>query len=1506
MATLLQIVCAEGERFSEPLLESGASIERARAAAEQLARDLVLAREARPFRSFTRRRQFIRLALQPLLDLVTSAQTSAGQTSSLPIGVAEELRWFRENARLLSAALQDTAELAKVKRFPHVYTDGGIAVPRIAAIAEAFLTALDYRFDAVAFGAFLESLEETIVLNVGEIWGLVPCLKLQLLQEVASRASKLLEHPDRVYGVADCIRSLHHVGQTVWKDVLEPHIVIDGVLREDPSGAYAGMDFETRDRYWSAIADTAADSYLSEMEVAIEVLSLAREAQRGGETGQPDPRVVERRSHVGYYLMGEGVTLLQRRVGFRPGLGKKIVMLVRRHADGYYLSGIFLVTIAVTAMMLAWTAGFSGMTSRMLLALLVLLLPCSQIAVELVNLLTSWLMPVQILPKLDFSEGIPRDCATVVAVPVLLLNESQVRQMVEHLEILYLGNRDPNLHFALLTDLPDSREPASEDDARIVLCAELITKLNEKYAAQDRGSFLFLHRHRVYNPREGAWMGWERKRGKLLDFARLLRHKYDSFPIKVGDLSLLSGVRFLITLDADTELPRGAAQRMIGTLAHPLNQAVLDSRNIVVSGFGVLQPRLGVSLQSAARSRLANILAGERGLDIYTRAVSDVYQDLYGDAIFTGKGIWEVDTFLRTLDRRFPENALLSHDLIEGAHARTGLTSDIELVDDYPSNYSAFSRRKHRWIRGDWQIAEWLFPRVREASGDRVANPLSVVSRWKIFDNLRRSLIEPAAFLMLIFGWLVLPGSPLRWTIAAIVLMFAPPWFHFVVPVLRSVWKRNLAIARRGIPGLITGNAAAMLRLTFLAHQTLLSLDAITRVLVRQLITHRGLLEWETAAEAELSNGRKTIVDLYLTTIPLVAFIAGMVLWLQQPGLLWAAGPVLLLWACSKPISVWLNQPHHKAQHEISANDWLFLRNIALRTWRYFAEHSNQEHHWLIPDNIQDDPPRIADRTSPTDLGFLLNARQVACEMGYLTVPEFVDLTARTLATMEAVPKFRGHLFNWYSTRTLEPLSPLFISSVDSGNLVAALWSLREGCRERLNRPILPACLLEGFVDHLRILEPKGGPAQPLSRPAERLSDPADWLQYMNAAVDKLPGSSDDAKPDPGNDDDDLHWFSVETRRRYESVALTMRRYCPWLLPEFSSLRNNPALYFESGESETPLERLPAFIDRLLDRLASATCSAPRDEQPAYHNLQVLLGEARQNSIHLIQDVRQIAWRAGQLAADMDFRFLLNRRRNMMSVGFEADTQQLMPACYDLLASEARLAVFVAIAKENISQEAWFLLGRSHGLNDGRPVLLSWTGTMFEYLMPSLWMRTYAETLLARAHVEAVRSQQVYAAGKRTPWGISESAHAKRDEDGNYQYSAFGIPPLALRETNMYSPVVSPYSTLLALPVDAAAALRNLRRMAKEGWLEGYGFCDAADYTPAPRSSRHHPYELVRCWMAHHQGMSMLALANLLHRNVMQRWFHNNPQVQATERLLQEKPVAWIERDALQRKSEAA
>ena len=1484
----VEIICAEAQRFAEPPPEAVAEQDDLRAAAAQFASTLRLSPELRASRFFAQSWDSLKTTLEPLLaEAEARAQVAT-----------DELIWLQENTRLLHRALQETAELAKTLEQVPVVRARGAIVPRSLAVAVGYLATVDYRFDSQAFAAYVDAFQETVVLNVEELWGLVLCLKLALLEEVTARALRLLKDPGGVYGVADCLRSLHYVGQTSWKEVLEPLILVDRLLREDPARAYPAMDFESRERYWNTVASIAAHSALSEMDVALETLVLAREASQT--KNGCNPRLAGRKTHVGYYLVGDGAPVLHRKVGFRPSFREKISTFLRRHPDAYYLSGIHIITLLMMAAALAAIVDSSAISGPLLLAIAALLLPCSQSAVELMNFLTTSLLPVQVLPKLDFSEGIPDDCVTVVAVPALLLSEPQVRRLVEDLEVRYLGNRDRNLHFSLLTDLPDSKaEPDTEDDPLVALCADLITKLNEKYADQGRGSFLLLHRHRVYNPREGVWMGWERKRGKLMDFYKLLRQREDSFPVKVGDLTLLPQVRFVITLDADTELPRGSAQRMIGALAHPLNQAVIDpKRNIVVGGYGILQPRVGVSVQSATSSRLANLYSGQTGIDIYTRAVSDVYQDLYGEGIFTGKGICEVDALLQVLDDRFPDNALLSHDLIEGAYARAGLASDIEVIDDYPSHYSAYNRRKHRWVRGDWQVTEWLLPCVPDATGKRTRNPITLVSRWKILDNLRRSLVEPASFLMLVLGWLVLPGAAWAWTAAAILLMFAPAWLQSMVALLQAVWHRNLAAARSAFSGLFAANISVLLRLIFLAHQTLLSLDAIVRVLVRRLVTRRGLLEWETAAEAELGNGRRTLVDRYLDWTPAMAIAFGLLLWAQRPVALRAAVPILLLWACSKPISMWLNRPPRSGRYEMPAQDRFLLRRIALRTWRYFAEWSNEEHHWLIPDNLQQEPFRVAERTSPTNVGLLLNARQVACELGYITVPEFVDLSARTLATIERLPKYGGHLFNWYHTRTLEPLPPRFVSSADSGNLVAALWSLQQGCLERLQQPLLQESLLEGFLDHVAELGQPGASARaPIAGKSN--SDPAGWLQHLRQAGDSLPAETGVA--DVGVDGDgDLRWFSEQARARLKSVNQAVLLHCPWLLPEFSSLRENPALYLKPGEGEWPLERLPEFIDLATAHLTAALATAPADQHALYRALQALLGEARQNTLRLVHDLRAIAATAGQLAHEMDFQFLYNRWRKLLSVGFDADSQQLHEACYDLLASEARLAVLVAIAKEDIPQETWFLMGRPHAQYGDRPVLLSWTGTMFEYLLPSLWMRTYPQTLLERSRLAAVRYQQAYAARKRIPWGISESAYAKRDDAGNYQYRAFGLPLLALHKDESDALVVSPYSTMLALPIDPEACVRNVRRMSQFGWLGTYGFYEAADFTPAVRPLRRSSYELVRCWMAHHQGMSLLAVGNLFYDSTVQRWFHTNPRVQASELLLQEKPVATVQFERVQ------
>jgi cyclic beta-1,2-glucan glucanotransferase len=1434
--------------------------------------------------TFSQRSRKLEIEFKPIF----AAIDVASETKSLP----EPLRAIRDNLQLIATELRNVPiELKTRKRIAHVRTKTNEVVPRVLAIAEAFLDVTANHFSEAEFIAYCQAFQEVAVLDLPEVLALVPALKLVLLERIAALGRSAVTG-----GLSDsqalevCIQSLRDVTHTPWNDVLEPLVLFDRILGRDPAGAYSAMDFESRSLYREKLSKIAKRSDMSETEVANEALALAEKAHA---RAYHNPRVKLRESHVGYYLVAEGVTELHRQVGFKPHIGQRVQALLRQHPDEFFLPGIAILTFAIITGILLAVTSTSNEPLLSVLCLLILLLPGSQAAIQVMNYLVGALLRAEILPKLDFSEGIPKDCMTMVAVPTLLLNEKQVRGLVDDLEVRFLGNHDPNVHFALLSDLPDSDHPASEDNQLIDLATSLILQLNEQYGAQKMGSFFLFHRHRVYNPREKGWMGWERKRGKLLDLNKLLRAEYDSFPVKVGNLSILPEIRFVVTLDSDTELPRGSAHRMIGTLAHPLNQAIIDpEKNIVVAGYGILQPRVGVSVQSTGRSRLAAIYAGETGFDIYTRAVSDAYQDLYGEGSYTGKGIYEVDTLQQVLNRRFPRNVLLSHDLIEGSYARAGLASDIEVIEDYPSHYSAYNRRKHRWMRGDWQILEWLTSTVPQESGARVPNPISLVSRWKILDNLRRSLVEPATLLLLLFGWLLPGANHLYWTIATVCILFIPSWFELAFGAVRSVVERDAQVAREALHAFYATNVNVFLSLVFLGHQTLLSLDAVVRTLIRRTLTHERLLEWETAAETEM-GARRTPVDRYLDWTPALAVSIGLLLWLFQPSSLIIAAPFLCLWASSKLVALWLNKSPILRDGDVPRRDTLFLRRSALYTWRYFSEFCTEEEHWLIPDNVQEDPLVIAARFSPTNLGFLLNSRQVAVELGYLTVPEMAALTHLTLSTVAAIPKHRGHLLNWYDTRTLEPLNPRFVSSVDSGNLVASLWTLQQGCRDRLNQPLFQPSMVEGFLDHLRVLaERRLLPRKTIARYEESFQG-EDWLlSLLTFPEDILDEGTLSTKSERVPE---VAWFRQQGHARLHNIREMVRLYAPWWLEEFAPLRSDAAMRAKYL-GHVPLRQLPDFIVELQAHLDGAMQSASGENKDLYERLRALLTEARVNAAALIEDLRQAGATAGSMANEMDFRFLLDTRRKLMSVGFDTETGQLQAACYDLLATESRIAVFVAIAKEDIPQDCWFRMGRAQTLDCGRPVMLSWTGTMFEYLMPGIWMRSHSNTLLDRTRIAAVRSQQAYGNKRGVPWGISESAHAKVDDAGNYQYLAFGLPQLSMMRRDSNPLVISPYSTFLALDVDRPAALRNLRRMDALGWFGPYGFYEAADYSNAGGRFGSSRVQVVHTWMVHHQGMSFLSMANVLCGNIVQRWFHSDRRVQATEFVLHEKPAASVRR----------
>src|SRR5580658_264876 len=821
----------------------------------------------------------------------------------LPGEPLDPLLELRQNPRLLRAVIAEIDSIRKrLGHLPRVLRDHENDEPRIVTVADAYLQATGSEWHHEALKIFIDQVQQCDALELDELWALASVLKFLLLEEIIMQANAVIQDPEsHTEAGAELLktrmRSLRDIGYADWFTLIEPLVIYDSLLQQDPANAYLAMDFDSRESYRKRVAEIARHSDCSELEVAQVALALALESREKHRV--EDPRLRARRAHVGYYLIDRGFPQLASRVGFRPRLIDRLRLMVWNNADDFYIGGIQIITVVLIGLILAPLVPTYPIFGGLTLAFLLLLLPATQGAVDLVNNTVTAIFKAYALPKLDFSKGVPQQFTTLVVVPTLLMKEKQVRELFDELEVRYLANQDRNIHFGLLTDLPDSvtRPRQNDTDPLVELAIQLTDELNERYASAGAGSFFLLHRHRIFNARQGVWMGRERKRGKLLGLTKLIKGQFDPFPVKAGNLSALTHAQYVITLDSDTQLPRGTAQTMIGAMAHPLNRAVIDPElRIVTEGYGILQPRVGVSVQSASRSRLASIYSGQTGFDIYTRAISDAYQDLYGEGMFTGKGIYEINALHAVLDRRFPRNSLLSHDLIEGSYARVGLTTDVEVIDDYPSHYSAYTRRKHRWLRGDWQISQWLFSKVPDESGRYVRNPIATISRWKIFDNLRRSLVETSTFALLLAGWLALPGGALYWTAVTLFLMFVPTLVQFVFGVGRAYVTKLPGSMRDAFSGFGQGTFISLLTLVFLPHQTLLALDAIIRSLVRSFITGQRLLEWETAAEAEATASHRTPVDRYLALTPVLTLVIAVLVLLRHPQSMLVALPILILW----------------------------------------------------------------------------------------------------------------------------------------------------------------------------------------------------------------------------------------------------------------------------------------------------------------------------------------------------------------------------------------------------------------------------------------------------------------------------------------------------------------------------------------------------------------------------------------------------------------------------------
>jgi cyclic beta-1,2-glucan synthetase len=1339
-----------------------------------------------------------------------------------------------------------------------------------------FLTALAEQLQDEELA--LSSAQRWIEQRLGQ--SLVDVVRTQHTREAAETVS-----------TSNAFGTLRMLARLDFKEVFEEVSLVEAELRKDPAGTYPASDFETRDRCRRSVERVARYSGVGEQEVARRVLRMAAASQD------------ERTGHVGYYLLSLGLARLEQETKARVPARIRFLRWACRRATPVYIGLITGLTacFAVLSWQLAREAGVHSIPSLIALTLLAAF-PLSELCVQIANALVISLLPPEPLPKLDFREGIPASAATLVVIPMMLTNRDAIHGEIEKLEVRYLANRNENVFYSLFPDFIDATDATAPTDAEFLQIArDGIAALNRQYPlvshtgnrpAGDR--FLLFHRQRVWSESEQRWIGRERKRGKLEELNAFLCGAGNGQILVEGRLPL--PVFYVITLDADTQLPPDAARLMIQTIAHPLNKVLIDpATGIRKQGYTIIQPRVSITLPGATATRFTRIFADASGTDPYCRTVSDAQQDLFLEGIFHGKAVYDVRAFHTILGDRFPVETLLSHDLIEGAHAGVGLASDIQLFEHLPVNYGSFAMRQHRWTRGDWQIARWAFRRVPESSGSPVPNPLSAMNRWRILDNLRRSLVPVAALLLLLLGWFT-RAAPVVWTLVVGVAVAIPA----VTPLLDRAARRLQGAVHRW-----TGAAdelyRAIVMIAFLPHQAWISVDAIVRVFYRRFVSRRNLLEWTTAdrAHAEAHRHRDATQRQLFVIAGLCAPLM-LVLVLEREFL--PTSFFVILWAGSPFLMKWLGQPGRTlARKQLNRDETTFLRTVARETWRFFDDLVGPENNWLPPDNSQLAlRVEVAQRTSPTNIGLWLTAALSARDFGYLTDDEFCARCSSTLQTLLRMERYEGHLLNWYDTRTLEPLNPRYVSTVDSGNLIAALWVLQQGCGDVLRASILGQTGLRGLNDTLSILEDKIGSdpsaivaLNALRRLLRGLKEGHELIGRYRMALGPIQKVRESQRWHVSVTDERSYWASrleaelaawVNVADRYlawmETLASPPDSSLAGISPEAEKLRRRALHHVPSLLSLA--ERPSVLIDTIL---AWRTQPHVRQELKAWlDQLSADYQRARNNAAETVARLRALAANAGAFADAIDMRFLYDEQRKLFGVGYAVGGPREFHSHYDLLASECRLTSLVAVAKGGVPAEHWFSLNRPYVYALRSQTLLSWSGTMFEYLMPVLFTRNFANSLLDHACRDAVQRQMDYGRENSVPWGVSESAWSALDSHHIYQYRAFGVPALALNPGTEDELVVSPYSTLLALQVDPGLATDNLRRLKNLGMQGPMGFYESIDYSR--ESSRRSRGVVIFCYMAHHQGMSLNALNNVLHRDILQRRFHADNRIRSVESLL--------------------
>ncbi len=1430
--------------------------------------------------------------------------------------------WLLENDFIVAEALQtlDGAITSQfLKRLPGLDgpQDGSEGHPRIEIIAGALVRRDRGRLDIDEISLFVEGYQEVHPLRLAELWALPSFLRLILLEELLEG----LTGGEKSFEVGPYILALRTLAAQDWRDVVEALSGVERILRQDPSGVYSRMDFRTRDRYRNQVERLSRKVDDDEEQVARVALDQAR-----SHAGRA------REGHVGYYLLDEGQAAVHEALGNRVPPGGTPARR-RRWAGVVYFGGIGVLAVLLVAGF-AWLAGggaFSGLTGSSMVPVLLALVPAVGVAVALANRMAGQFFVPHALPRLDMREGIPDGFHTVVSVPVLLSSRSDVREFLRTLESNHRANPDPNLTFALVSDFPDSDQERTEEDEEVLTVAiRGVQSLNRRYGRDGHSPFLLLHRGRRWNRIERRWMGWERKRGKLVELGQLLLGRPSSLWVAEGDPRRLERTPFVLTLDADTRLPQDAAARLVGTLAHPLNRAEVGKQGRIIRGYSVLQPRLEPLPEPDGGSIFSRIYGGVQGLDLYSRAAFDVYQDLFDVGIFAGKGIFDVKAFDASLAGRTPDNAILSHDLFEGAHGRAGLVSDLTLLEEFPGHPLAYARRAHRWIRGDWQLLPWLFPRVPGADGTRLENRISPLGRWMILDNLRRSLQPPTLLLSLLAGWVLLTSAyGTLWTLLVVLVLGLPFLTGTVDAALRTLRaiprKADLEVELRAL-GRALGRWG--MELAFLPFEAWNAGDAVVRTVYRVYVSREGLLEWTSSALMARRIRRRDgfwWLSRSMWQGPALA-LAIFVSLLVVPSLIpMAALPLLALWFLSPLVGEIVRRSRRPIREPRGIFPREVARSLARRTWGYYEAFQGPEGNWMAPDHFQESPGReVARRTSPTNLGMGLVATVTAWDLGFVGTSRFITRVRSTVDGMHRLARYRGHFYNWYDTVSCEPLDPQYVSTVDSGNLAAGFLSTREALFDARTRPLWTHDQVEGILDTVRVVRETlefirgSGTAQSLLHEIQDLeawvetelleaweSGLPRFVRAMEELRDRRIATFDEAflrlqvpRSDPEDVErwDAVHAWVSHLRGDVERALDELLVLLPWLRSEFvdgDAAQALNARVLPEGSGIPSLRRLNVILSRELQ--GEAPDAEPSDP------LQRGLEEARGTVRFLLRDLSNLMSELDRWYREMDFTFLYDNQRELFRIGLSVTEGELDANHYDLLASEARLASAITMSVGDAPPTHWLHLGRPFKWTRRGTVLLSWAGTMFEYLMPMIFMRCPPESVLEDACRRAVGVQRDHGKKLGIPWGVSESGYHVLSPEGHYQYRAFGVPLLGLRRTGGSRQVVAPYASLMAISLAPGAAFRNLKAITALGGMGPWGPYEALDFG-RDAEWREKP-RVVRSYMSHHHGMLLAALGNHLTGNRLVERFHRDPGIRAIEPYLFER-IPWrrpVEREWVDR-----